>query len=384
MDIIKFNIVKRKLFEVIIILAATILLSELVFRLHLSIERNKEQQNLFLINSYVAQEIQRNLSEGISSLNAMEYILKLNNFSTESFDSWKTTLFDQYNKISAIQLAPNGVVRKIYPIENNEKAIGHDLLKDKRRKKGALRAINAKEITVIGPLTLIQNGRKAIIARKPVFKENEFWGFVIVLIDLKDKLLKEMSDIDQKNLYYQLEGNNPDDDDNPIIAQNTDSSSGWMSEFPIILPNSKWVLKLKYKHLVYAERHEHILILTVFLFTAVLFSLLRIRMLNKAEKLKELEERNTILAAGITANHEIKQPLSVIQMYVDMIYAICQKHNVTEFQRFYPKVIDSIERITKILDRFNNIDSYHIDDYVKGIKMVVFDDKKDNENEKND
>ncbi len=384
MDNTKFNRAKRKFIEVTIILAAALILSELVFKFHLSIERNKEQQNLFLINSYVAQEIQRNISEGISSLNAMEYILKLNNFNPESFDSWKTTVFDQYSKISAIQLAPDGVVRKIYPIENNEKAIGHDLLKDKRRKKGAFRAINAKEITVIGPITLIQNGRKAIIARKPVFKENEFWGFVIVLIDLKDKLLNELSDIDQKNIFYKLEGDNPDAAENPVIAQNTDSSSGWISEFPIILPNSQWVLKLKYKNLTPLEKYEHILIFTAFMVTAVFFSLLRIRMLNKAEKLKELEERNTLLAAGITANHEIKQPLSVIQMYVDMIYAICKKHNITEFQRFYPKVIDSIDRITKILDRFNNIDSYHIDDYVKGIKMVVFDETKDNNNEKND
>ena len=47
-----------------------------------------------------------------------------------NFDSVAHSIKSQYKGIDNMQLAPNAVVTYIYPLTNNEKAIGHDLLKN--------------------------------------------------------------------------------------------------------------------------------------------------------------------------------------------------------------------------------------------------------------
>lgn len=97
--------------------------------------------------------------------------------------------------IRSLQLAPDGVVRYMWPEEPDSPALGHDLLSDPDRRAVAEKAIETGEMWIAGPMELIQGGT-ALIGRLPVFLQgtapppegvpvsDEFWGFATVLIDL--------------------------------------------------------------------------------------------------------------------------------------------------------------------------------------------------------
>ena len=104
----------------------------------------------------------------------------------QNFDALADNIIANYGGISSLQLAPQGIVTQIYPLEGNEKAIGHNLLKDPARRTEALKTIQSRKLTLAGPFELIQGG-KAVIGRLPVFSADKdgtdnFWGFTIVLI----------------------------------------------------------------------------------------------------------------------------------------------------------------------------------------------------------
>lgn len=87
--------------------------------------------------------------------------------------------------IRSLQLAPQAVVRHVYPIKGNEAVIGHDLLGDPRRREAVERTIRERLFVVAGPVKLIQGG-SGLIARLPLFTETDrsFWGFATVVLDV--------------------------------------------------------------------------------------------------------------------------------------------------------------------------------------------------------
>ncbi len=101
------------------------------------------------------------------------------------FESVAPRIAKAYDNLDAIELAPGGVVRHVYPYEVNKKAIGFDILADPLQKDEALLAIRNRSLVFAGPLTLVQGGL-AVVGRGPVFLKRNgaeyFWGFTIVII----------------------------------------------------------------------------------------------------------------------------------------------------------------------------------------------------------
>ncbi|WP_210397499.1 sensor domain-containing diguanylate cyclase [Motiliproteus sediminis] len=146
----------------------------------------------------------RHLQDIASSLEiAMESRLRLTDslkafvlanpyFSKAEFHTFTDTLSQGMPGIISLQLAPEGIVTYVSNENRNAKAIGHNLLKDSRRREAVRQAIDSDQVIVEGPVTLIQGGR-ALIARQPIFtrysqETTRFWGLATVLIDV-DALL---------------------------------------------------------------------------------------------------------------------------------------------------------------------------------------------------
>lgn len=90
--------------------------------------------------------------------------------------------------ITSIQLAPNSVVRYVYPIGGNEEAVGHDLLADPSRRDAVKMAIENQKFVVAGPYELRQGG-VGLIGRAPIFlryvDREEYWGLGIIVLDFR-------------------------------------------------------------------------------------------------------------------------------------------------------------------------------------------------------
>ena len=67
------------------------------------------------------------------------------------FDSIAAPILDANELIDAVQITDKGVITHVYPLKNNESALGLDLFADSLRRSEALKAVEKKELTFAGP-----------------------------------------------------------------------------------------------------------------------------------------------------------------------------------------------------------------------------------------
>ncbi len=101
------------------------------------------------------------------------------------FQAFAAGLFTSANGIRNFIVAPGGINRFVYPLKNNQKALGHNLLTDKRPQVllDVQRAIDTGRMTLSGPYELRQGGL-GMVARAPVYQGERFWGIVSMVIDI--------------------------------------------------------------------------------------------------------------------------------------------------------------------------------------------------------
>lgn len=152
----------------------------------------------------------RNVFERTCSVDyALAALVQSGNGTVTNFSAIANQLLPYYPGAENLQLAPNGVVTQIVPIQGNEKAIGHDLFHDPARKDEAIATRDSGVLTLAGPYALVQGGN-GFIARLPVFLEDgnsgkRFWGFVNVMISLPDVLKTiDLDSLQRSGYSYQL------------------------------------------------------------------------------------------------------------------------------------------------------------------------------------
>jgi DNA-binding response OmpR family regulator len=95
--------------------------------------------------------------------------------------------------------------------------------------------------------------------------------------------------------------------------------------------------------------------------------------LSDANKLLvEVEKRNTFFATVVTANHKIKQPLTLISLSSAAIKRELKKDEISKDTVLGKiKYIDlAITEITDVLDQLNKIKEPVLSDYTKTVKMI--------------
>jgi two-component system cell cycle response regulator len=95
--------------------------------------------------------------------------------------------------------------------------------------------------------------------------------------------------------------------------------------------------------------------------------------LSEANKLLvEVEKRNTFFATVVTANHRIKQPLTILSLSSAAIKRELKKDNISKDTLLGKlKYIDTaITEIADVLDQLNTIKEPVLSDYTKNVKMI--------------
>ena len=154
-----------------------------------ALRAKEEQQRLASLTQAQALLIDRALSKALDATYILAQEVRRTRGQVEDFDALADRLIASFGGITNLQLAPDAIISRIYPLAGNEKAIGHNLLRDDKRRKAARTAIDTGLITLAGPFELVQGGI-AVIARNPVFLADNgkqyFWGFVSALILIRD------------------------------------------------------------------------------------------------------------------------------------------------------------------------------------------------------
>lgn len=128
----------------------------------------------------------------------------------ENFNKISEQLLDKNESIDAVQLVPNGVIKYVYPFEENKAALNYDILNASSSVSyEAKKSIKSKIMFFAGPFQLKQGGI-GVIGRLPIYKNNKFWGFSAVIIKL-ETLIKHsgIKSIDVSKYYFQFSKRNP-------------------------------------------------------------------------------------------------------------------------------------------------------------------------------
>jgi len=129
------------------------------------------------------------INERFYLLTGLEFFVKNNwndGIDESDFNKFTQGLYSTAAGIRNFIIAPDGVNEYVYPIEKNQEAIGHNLIKDDREnvRKDVQTTINTKKVKISGPYELRQGGQ-GVILRKALFKNNNFWGLITMALDMK-------------------------------------------------------------------------------------------------------------------------------------------------------------------------------------------------------
>lgn len=176
-----------------------------------------------------ADTVYEQINVGIQATVALEQVL-LNDGEISDFDLLAKNLMQ--NSFSSMQLAPGGVVTKIYPLEGNEDGF-IDLINDEVRRPYAEYAIQHDKVVIQGPFDLKQGG-KGIAVRNPVFVTDEsgertFWGFTICIIKVPDIFEEWLLSLKEFGYNYTLSCKNFTDETKADVV----ASSGGDMNSPI-------------------------------------------------------------------------------------------------------------------------------------------------------
>lgn len=284
------------------------------------------------------------VDRALSSTYALAAMVRQGQGKLDDFNSMAHQLIGYYPGVMSLQLAPNGVVKDIYPLTGNEKAIGHNLLKDPTRNKEAFVARDSGHMTLAGPFPLLQGGigavgRLPIYLSKPSKSTSTFWGFSIALIRFPGVLQNAGLDwLIKHNYDYRLWRIHPDTQKIQLIAS-SDSSRGMLTtpvRYPVNMPNGTWMLDVQpvngwhnYQHLLSNIALDLLISLLLGWMTWQMIELRR----HRAELAELVEERTTAL------NSETYRQATLLQTSLDGIYIIDEKGTLTEFSPSFAQML---------------------------------------------
>lgn len=144
-----------------------------------------------------------------------------------------------------IGLAPDNVMRFVFPLSGNEKALGLDYRKVPAQWPAVERAMKTGKMTLAGPVNLVQGGR-GLIGRTPIFTldgaESRYWGLSSVVIDY-DGLLEGVGLSEQVGEFtIAIRGKDGAGEQGELFFGREDTFANALAKLEIYFPNGSWVI----------------------------------------------------------------------------------------------------------------------------------------------
>ena len=216
--------------------------------------RDQERTQVGALAANHAQDIQRDVERALTATYALAALVRQGRGEIANFAALAAEMLPYYPGAAALQLAPGGVVRQIFPLAGNEAALGHDLLQDPARTQEAFLARDTGQLTLAGPFTLMQGGLGAV-GRLPVFLDADpmdptgpprFWGFTNVLLRFPETLDAEhLAQLVEQGFDYVLWRPHPATGERQFIAATTTMPLDQPVSQSLEVPNGRWTLDLR-------------------------------------------------------------------------------------------------------------------------------------------
>lgn len=249
----------------------------------------------------VRTRLEGGLESNLSILHGMRAELSVNpHITQERFEQVAAQLLQGDHQLSHIALAPDLVIRMIYPLPGNEQAIGLDYRQQPERMAGVRQAIELRETVLSGPMPLVQGGIE-LIAREPVFTAGaraELWGIVVGVIDVDELLARAGVPALQRDYALALRGVNGRGVSGAVFHGPVSLFSEDAQTTQVTIPGGQWQLAIRPLAGWHLSLFKDLLFLGVsMLASAILAAIVLISQLSRLERERhraEMEERASI------------------------------------------------------------------------------------------
>ena len=247
---------------------------------------------------------------------------------SKEFQALSQMISDDSQIIKAIEQAPDGVVKDIYPLKGNEAAFGIDMLNSPARKHEANLAMKSGQYTIAGPYELNQGGLGSLLF-EPIYitdksGEKSFWGFSILVLDWNRFLEElELDKLTDASYCYQMWKKDGNSGKKTIIAQGGDAIHKGAVQISCKVPNDTWYFEI-IPHTGWVTVKQQALVFLVAVSIAVLATAICYLMLHRkqreklyteeirksAEKARKANEAKTRFLFNMS--HDIRTPMNAI------------------------------------------------------------------------
>lgn len=248
--------------------------------------------------------------------------------SGDDYVAWVKRVPNNSKVIKAVELAKDGVINEIYPLEENKTALGMNMLTNPGRKVEANLAMLSGQHTLAGPYPLAQGGMGALLF-DPIYKYNsvvqrDFWGFAILVIDW-DRFVEEsgLYKLSDAGFSYRMSKGVASGGDQIVIAQSSSSLPNDTVKVPFTVPNDTWYLELAPEHgwITYGQKLlTGIAAMLIAFFITIIFYQLELKSYKErlyAERIQRSAEEARMANAAKTRflfnmSHDIRTPMNAI------------------------------------------------------------------------
>jgi diguanylate cyclase (GGDEF)-like protein len=196
--------------------------------------------------SVIRAKLEGNISSNIQLVRGLVAVIATEpDMSQQRFSDLAAKLFSEHSQLRNVAGAPDLIVRLMYPLEGNEKAIGLDYRTNAAQREATLRAQQTGQMVLAGPIDLVQGGR-GFIGRFPVFvgeaRYQQFWGVVSAVVD-EQKLYDDsgLSDPDL-GIEVAITGNDGRGREGDQFYGEATVVENHPVTASVVLPNGEWIL----------------------------------------------------------------------------------------------------------------------------------------------
>lgn len=236
----------------ILVLFSSFILTQHVANYFIEDRIEKEKQLVKHTAQITALHFESKIEKYLSAADFIKNYLLLNGEEATfaAFHSLAPAIMDKNGVIQCIELAKDGTIDYVYPLQDNEHVLGLNLLTAEKRRHEAGLARKTGKYTIAGPFPLVQGGVGALLF-DPIYMNNDkgeekFWGFAVVVIDW-EAFVKEVNleHLTKSGYHYSIWHRDPYTGAKASIATSDHLVSENAIQVSCPMPNDLWYVDIE-------------------------------------------------------------------------------------------------------------------------------------------
>lgn len=235
-----------------VVALAVFALAQLLIHIETAREYEAARTRLQIEASVMRARLESELNGSFSvGLSAASLVSSKPDFSSRDYERLAQSLASWHPGLRNIALAPDNIIRYVYPLAGNEKALGVNLEKVPGQGDGVQRMRRDWKPLVAGPVQLVQGG-VGIIHRVPVIvvkanNETYYWGLVSVVMNATP-VFEKVGLVNDASVVYALRGRDGQGGMGDIFLGSPEMfSQRQVLKMDVVMPGGRWQLAARWR-----------------------------------------------------------------------------------------------------------------------------------------